>query len=255
VEDSILNRINQKELSEKYETSVFYVRAILQGEGFIQIPKDWAKSDLPEKPDNMSKEEYLKTIEYMIKIKSGRDPEDDSKKSMDDFSEEEKLKMFEDCVIQKVDLKLLSTRYNTKEKEIRNIMKALGFHQIPHTWSKHPEFPEKSDSMSLKEYSEAISKYYQHLTDSETKMDVKNGSEFQDVEKKIVEDCLVKRYHKIKIAKTYNKSVQEIGNILKNAGFSQIPKNWSKHPNFPKKMDGMSPEEYCKTVEAYWKRK
>ena len=71
VEDSILKKINQKELSEKYETSVFYIRAILEKEGFFQIPKDWTKSDLPLQPENISNEEYLKTIiEEMIKINS-----------------------------------------------------------------------------------------------------------------------------------------------------------------------------------------
>ena len=73
------------------------------------------------------------------------------------------MKMFEDCFVQKVELKVLCTKYNTNEVNIRNILKELGFHQIPRTWSKHPEFPIKSENISLKEYSEAIFKYYKKV--------------------------------------------------------------------------------------------
>ena len=76
--------------------------------------------------------------------------------------------MFEECFIQKVDVKTLSTKYYTTEKEFKNILKGLGFYQIPHNWEKHPEFPEKSNDMSLEDYSKSIYEYYQNINKKQT---------------------------------------------------------------------------------------
>ena len=47
VYESIIRRINQKELSEKYKTTMTGIRTILHEAGFIEIPNDWATSKLP----------------------------------------------------------------------------------------------------------------------------------------------------------------------------------------------------------------
>ena len=69
VEDCIINRMNQKDLCSKYETSMDQVRDILRKAGFTHIPKNWVASELPIYVKNLSHEEYYKKIQWCIKIK------------------------------------------------------------------------------------------------------------------------------------------------------------------------------------------
>merc|ERR1739844_96286 len=69
VEDCIINKIYFKDLIKKYDTTMEHIKDILRKAGFSIVPKNWDETNLPEKSEDVSQEEYYKTLQWLIKIK------------------------------------------------------------------------------------------------------------------------------------------------------------------------------------------
>jgi len=137
--------------------------------------------------------------------------------------------------------------------------------ETPKNLTNFPDFPEKSKGMSDQEYYDIIMKYWEQRISNNRKEDhnekttqklctdmfddfsfPKNFNE--EEEKKIVEDCMINRINLRDLTSTYDTTMEHIRDILRRAGFCQVPKNWNE-AKLPEKSDDISPEEYYKTLQ------
>merc|ERR1712083_58018 len=81
----------------------------------------------------------------------------------------------------------------------------------------------------------------------------KTRNDFSDDEKKsVIEEISQKPCDINTLSKNYETSKKVIIQIVREAGFPRIPDDLSKHPDFPKKSDKMSNEDYKIAMKKYW---
>ena len=113
--------------------------------------------------------------------------------------------------------------------------------------SELPEFPKRADFDTLEEYQESQKKYYETHG-------LRKSEDFSEDEKKaIVEECTVNLVDPKVLAKKYHTTVFAVRFFVRERGLKLAPEDLSKYPDFPKKTDDMSPEEYQMAIKKYWK--
>ena len=171
--------------------------------------------DYPQKTDDISKEDYHVAVKDYFKLKG--------LKHDDDFSDDEKKIIVEECSVKLIGPRVLSQKYNTMHYIINHFVKEAGFYRsFPDDLTNFPDFPKRSDEMTQEEYQGILQTYWK-------KRQNKRTSE--------------KRYQKRKAAKETN-----VNDILEN----WIPDDLTEHPDFPEYLDGFTHEVYAKKIENYW---
>jgi len=140
-----------------------------------------------------------------------------------------------------------------KAKQIMNDVQKKLSKSVPLTKDKiqteHPDYPKKTDDMSKEEHQEAVKEYFKLKG-------LKDFEDFDDDEKKmIVDECTVNLIGPTILSKKYNTMTFVITKFVRNAGLSVTPDDLSMYPDFPKKSDDMSQEEYQIIIKKYWKSK
>ena len=164
--------------------------------------------DYPRKSDYSSTEDFEEALKTFYK--------DKGLKHFDEFSEDEKKEIVEECLINLVGPKMLSQKYNTLSHDITHIVHSLGYSITPDDLSKHPDYPKKTDDISLEDYKGILRKYWRDKA--------KKGRGRKQL------------------------SESEVLHILENL----IPEDLTDHPNFPEYLDGWTHKEYAEKVERYW---
>jgi len=154
------------------------------------------QADYPKNTDYLSKEDYDEAIKKFFKVKG--------LKHSDDFSDNEKKTIVEDCAIKLISHRVLRQKYNTMSHVICNFVRASGFSVAPNDLSEYLDYPKKSDDISLDEYKIITKKY---LTE--------------------------KRQEKEKAAREL-----KVQKIIENL----IPEDSTDHPNFPELLAGVTKE-------------
>merc|ERR1712083_290034 len=108
--------------------------------------------DCPEKSEDVSKEDYQKSVKEYFKLKG--------LKYFGDFSDAEKETLIKEGTIDMIGPKVLSQKYNTMVTIIRCIVKATGLNLTPDDVSKYPDYPKISDDMPLDVYRTVMKKYW-----------------------------------------------------------------------------------------------
>ena len=162
--------------------------------------------DYPKKLDFPSTEDYNKAVKNFFEVKGF--------KHIDNFSEDEKKEIVEDCVMNLIGPKTLCQKHNTLTHVICTFVREKGYQVPPEDLSNHPDFPKKSDDVSDEDYKAILKKYWK---------DRRKG-------KRKAENELKAEY------------------FLEN----MIPDDLTDHPNFPEYLDGCTDEEYAEKVKKYW---
>merc|ERR1712083_558005 len=109
----------------------------------------------------------------------------------------------------------------------------------------YPDYPLRTEEMSIWDFTEAIKKYFQSK-------DLKHNDDFSDEEKNaIIEDCTEKMIGPKALSQKYNTMIYVIRTIVTSKGFKVTPDDLSRHPNYPRRSDGMSLEEYKLNLRKY----
>ena len=111
-------------------------------------------TDYPKKDEFESKEEYNNAVKKHFKLKGLN--------HRDDFSENEKKTIVEDCTIRLMGTKLLSQKYNTLPCVISYLVHRAKSSVTPNDLSKFPDFPKQSEGMSDREYQKSVNKYFKY---------------------------------------------------------------------------------------------
>merc|ERR1739838_675259 len=90
-------------------------------------------------------------------------------KHNDDFSDDEKNAIIEDCTVNMIGPKALSQKYNTMVYVIRTLVTSKGLKVTPDDLSKYPNYPRKSDDMSQEDYQAILKKYFEKEKKKEKK--------------------------------------------------------------------------------------
>ena len=169
--------------------------------------------DCPQKPDDMSFENFHETVKEYLKIKG--------LKQYEDFSDIEKEAIVEECMINFTDLKVLSQKCNTMTCIIKSFVQEAGLRvTTPDILSKYPDYPKKTDEMSKEEYYKIITKFW----------NTKRRQNFKE-KKKAAREL---RAQEILLDPTMN------------------PEDLTDHPNFPEYSEGTTDEVYAGKIEIYW---
>ena len=211
-------------------------------------------TEYPKKDEFMSKEEYNNAVKKHFKLKGLN--------HRDDFSENEKKTIVEDCTIRLMGTKMLSQKYNTLPCVISYLVHRAKSSVTPNDLSKFPDFPKRSDGMSDREYQKSVNKYfkYKKLREYRKKNPViLKQSEYPNFPQKS-DDMSDEEYKKIR-RRFWNKKKREnrqknkmlkkeleIQNILEN----YIPEDLTEYPDFPDYLDGVTHEEYAQLVKDFW---
>merc|ERR1712062_456612 len=112
---------------------------------------------------------------------------------------------------------------------------------------KLPVFPKRPHFASQEEFEEKTKEFYEELG-------LRSPLDFTEEEKNtIVEDCTVKFIDPKVLSEKYNTSVVAIRTFVHDKGMKLAPEDLSRYPDFPKKSDDMSPEQYQDAIKKYWK--
>merc|ERR1712083_116917 len=85
---------------------------------------------------------------------------------------------------------------------------------------------------------------------------MKHISEFNDDEKSaIVTESVVNFVNKEVLSQKYNTMPHVIGYFVHGMGFKVPPKDMSEYPDWPRKSNEMSLDEYRKVIRKYWNNK
>merc|ERR1712083_371206 len=144
----------------------------------------------------------------------------------EDFTEEEKETIVEECTIKLIGPKVLSEKYNTTTHVIKCFIQAKGHTVTPDDLSKFPNFPRKTEEMSNEEYQKLTLNYMQTIKKKE------------------------KRDHDLKNRQIRKKAEREFRTqrILE----TMIPEDLEGHPDFPEYLEGTTHEQYADKIERYW---
>ena len=118
---------------------------------------------------------------------------------------------------------------------------------------EYPDCPQKTEVMSFKDFHEAVKEYLKIK-------DLKDHADFTDVEKEaIVEDCIIHFIDLKVLSQKYNTMTCIIKSFIQEAGLRlprvTTPDDLLKYPDYPKKSDEMSKQEYYKIIKKYWNTK
>ena len=83
---------------------------------------------------------------------------------------------------------------------------------------------------------------------------MKHINDFSDHERRSVCEENIAGVGPVILSQKYNTLVSVIRKIINQAGLYCTPDDLSKHPDFPKKDDYMSPHEYQNEIRKYWNR-
>ena len=108
--------------------------------------------DYPKKLDFPSTEDYNKAVKNFFEVKGF--------KHIDNFSEDEKKEIVEDCVMNLIGPKTLCQKHNTLTHVICTFVREKGYQVPPEDLSNHPDFPKKSDDISDDDYKTILKKYW-----------------------------------------------------------------------------------------------
>ena len=103
-------------------------------------------------------------------------------KHHDDFNEDDKKSIIEDCTVNLIGPKALSLKHNTMVYVIRCFVRAEGLLTTPDDLSQYPGYPKKSEDMSLKDYQKEIKKFWNTRKQKEKSLKKMIGSEFKILE-------------------------------------------------------------------------
>ena len=180
----------------------FYLKMASRGQ--IDYP------DYPKKTEFSSKGDYEEAVKEFFKVKGFR--------LIEEFNDDEKRVIAEDCGVKLVSPKVLSQKYNTMIHVICYICREMGFSAAPNDLAEYPDYPKKSDDMSIEEYQKITKKYWKNRV-TKTKQEKKRAARELRVQQ-----------------------------ILENL----IPKDLTEHPDFPEKLADDSPEQYAEKIDKYW---
>ena len=220
VEDCIINLNGPKVLSKKYNTMAYVIRQFVQARKMKITPDDLSRyPDYPRKPDDMSLDDYQKVIRKYWNSRQNK-------------------------------------RQKEKQKEKRKAAKGLDDSENGSNNSTHPshlmddidnypDYPLRTDDMSIWDHQEAIKKYFQLKG-------LKHNDDYSEDEKNaIIEDCTVNMIGPKALSQKYNTMVYVIRTLVTSKGWKVTPDDLSKYPNYPKKSDDMSQEEYQAILRKY----
>merc|ERR1712156_359186 len=113
--------------------------------------------------------------------------------------------------------------------------------------SEGDDFPKRADCGSLEEFQEKTKQCYE-------KLGLRLPDTFSEDEKRaIVEECTVKLIEPRVLSEKYNTTVFAIRHFVYEKGMKLPPEDLSRYPDFPKKSEEMSAEEYQDILKKYWK--
>lgn len=98
--------------------------------------------------------------------------------------------------------------------------------------------------------------YYEKVKEFFKIKGLKYDDDFSDDEKKaIIDDNCINQIGPTILSKKYNTLVFVITRIVQKEGWSVTPDDLSVYPDFPKKSDDISNDEYQEVIKKYWKTK
>ena len=106
--------------------------------------------DYPRKSEYSSTEDFEEALKTFYK--------DKGLKHFDEFSEDEKKEIVEDCVMNLIGPKTLCQKHNTLTHVICTFVREKGYQVPPEDLSNHPDFPKKSDDISNEDYKAVLKK-------------------------------------------------------------------------------------------------
>ena len=115
-------------------------------------------TNYPRKSEYSSKEEQLIAAKKFFK--------DKGMKHISEFNDDEKSAIVTKSVVNFVNKEVLSQKYNTMPHVIGHFVHGMGFRYPPKDMSEYPDWPRKSNEMSLDEYRKVIRKYWNKKTRS-----------------------------------------------------------------------------------------
>jgi len=117
------------------------------------------------------------------------------------------------------------------------------------TQKEYPDYPVRTAEMTKEDHQEELKKFFKLKG-------LRHGSDFSDDEKNaVIEECTVHLIGPTELSKKYNTLVTVISTIVRDAKLSVTPDDMSKHPDFPKKYENMTQDEYQLVIKKYWKNK
>ena len=100
--------------------------------------------NFPKRFDFKSEEEFQEGIDNYYK--------ENGLKKQDDFSDDEKKSVVEDCTVNLIGPKVLSQKYKTTIFVIRRIVSKTGLSITPDDLSLYPDFPKKTEEMTEEQF-------------------------------------------------------------------------------------------------------
>jgi len=265
--------------------------------------------EFPRRAEFETLEEFQENAKKYYQENGLRPPED--------FSDEEKKSIVEECTVNLIDPKIVGQKHNTTAHAVRRFVHDKGLKLAPEDLSKFPDFPKKTDDMSPEQYQEAIQKFWKSwkkksnqnkpkevqkvkreppnlpnrsecasieefqektqkfydklalmrkfndMTEEEYQVlskkyyilnDLRTPEDFSEEEKKvIVEEGTVELTDPKILSQKYNTTASAIRLFVHEKGLKLAPADLSKYPDFPKKSDDMSREQYQEAIKKYWK--
>ena len=205
---------------------VYVIRAFVSSKGLSATPDDLSKfPDYPKRPVDMPQEEFQKILKkYFEKKKKERQKERQREKKKDKMNES-----FE------MDTDTFDTSISSKTP-----------HWLEEIRKDYPDYPERTEGLEKFEYDEMVKQYFQQKG-------LKHSDDFTEEEKEsIVEDCTVNLMGAQVVSQKHNTMTYVIKCIVQAAGKSITPDDLSKYPDYPKKSEEMSKEDYQIIVKKFW---
>ena len=104
--------------------------------------------NFPKRFDFKSEEEFQESVDNYYK--------ENGLKQQNDFSDDEKRAVIEDCTVNLIGPKVLSQKYKTTIFVIRRIVSKTGLSITPDDLSLYPDFPKKTEEMTEDQYQARI---------------------------------------------------------------------------------------------------
>merc|ERR1712096_401974 len=106
---------------------------------------------------NFKKEKY-KNKELKKTDNLNKNCKEQGVKCIDEFTEEEKKEIVDECTDKLIGATVLGEKYNTLPPVIRYFVRIAGLTATPDDLSQFPDYPKKSENMSKEEFQENIQK-------------------------------------------------------------------------------------------------
>merc|ERR1712109_203878 len=246
VRECTVNLIGPKKLSEKYKTIPSVIARIVKKAGFPITPDFLSKyPDLPKKSEDMSDEEFQKVMKkYWNEQKKKKHKEKREKVKQ----REEKKKQLKETTSKAMENEsaLQSDQGDNQQNPINESKKKNSKYptfspQNPvfiELLKDYPDYPQSNEGMSKKDYQTAVKKYFKLKG-------LKHKENFTEPEKKeIVKECIVNLIGPKRLSQKHKTMAYVIRHIVEEKHFKVTPDNLSEYPDYPKKTEDISEEEY-----------